>query len=74
MRPRRDMEGDLFEVQAHGFAVVTGHDDAGALAFGGADRTKNPGRGPPLIFRRTRPGSALCPAPGKLGTSIYLLI
>jgi hypothetical protein len=40
---RRDMEGDLLQMHAHRFAVAARHDDAGSLAFSGADRTKDPG-------------------------------
>jgi hypothetical protein len=43
MRPRRDVEGDLFEVHAHGLAVATGHDDASTLALGGTDGPEDPG-------------------------------
>ena len=49
MRARCDVEGDLFEMQAHRLAVAAGHDDASSLAFGGADRTEQPGRGSALI-------------------------
>lgn len=42
MRAWRDMEGDFLEMHAHGLAVATGHDDAGSLAFGGADRAEQP--------------------------------
>ena len=63
----RDVEGDLFEVHAHRLAVAPRHDDAGGFAFSGADRSEEPCRGPALIFRCRRPGTALCPAAGKLG-------
>ena len=67
MRARRDMAGDLFEMHAHRLAVAVGHDDAGSLAFGGADRPEDPCRGTALILRRTGAGAAPCPAPGQLG-------
>ena len=67
MRARRDVEGDLLEMHAHGFAVAPGHDDAGSLAFGRADRSEDPCRGPALILRRTGAGATPCPAPGELG-------
>ena len=43
MCARRDVEGDLLEMHAHRLAVAPGHDDAGGLAFSGADRTEEPG-------------------------------
>ena len=60
MRTRRNVEGDFLEVRAHSFTVAPGHNDAGGpfgkaqdtLAFCGAERTKQPGGGPPLILGR----------------------
>jgi len=43
MSSRRDVERDFLEVHAHGLAVAPGHDDASALALGGADCTEDPG-------------------------------
>ena len=63
----RDVESNLFEVHAHGFAVAAGHEDGGTFAFGGADRTKDPGRGAALVFGGGRAGSSLCPAARELG-------
>jgi len=42
MGARRDVEGDLLEMHAHGLAVASGHDDAGSVAFSGADRAEQP--------------------------------
>lgn len=50
VRTRRDVEGDLFEVHAHGFAVAAGHDDGSALTLGGTDCTEDKGRGRALIL------------------------
>ena len=50
MGPRRDVEGDLFEMQTHGLAVAPGHDDSCTFAFSRADGTKDIGRCGPLIF------------------------
>jgi hypothetical protein len=63
----RDVEGDLFEMHAHGLAVALGHDNAGSLAFSRADRPEDPCRGTTLILRRTGAGATPCPAPGELG-------
>ena len=49
---KRDVEGDLFQVRAHGLTVAAGHDNAGALALGRADRSEDPGRCPALVFWR----------------------
>jgi hypothetical protein len=67
MCARRDVEGDLLEVHAHRFAVAAGHDDAGGLALGRADRAEQPCRCPPLILGRRGAGAAPGPAPGELG-------
>ena len=67
MRARRDVEGDLLEMHAHRLAVATGHDDAGGLAFSGADRAEEPCGGPPLILGRRGAGAAPGPTPGELG-------
>lgn len=48
----RHVERDLFQMHAHRFTVAAGHDDAGSLALGRADRAEDPGRGSPLIARR----------------------
>jgi hypothetical protein len=45
----RDVEGDFFKVHTHGLAVAAGHDDAGPLALGRADRAKDPGRCPTYV-------------------------
>ena len=67
VRARRDVEGDLFEMHAHRLAIATGHDDASALALGGADRPEDPGRGPALILGGRRPSPTPRPAAGELG-------
>jgi len=69
MRSRRDVEGDLSEMQAHCLAVATGHDNASALALCWTDRAEDPGRGPALIFGGTRP----CPPPGPAAREFGLL-
>jgi len=61
------VEGDLFQMHAHRFPVAAGHDDAGSLAFSRTDRTKDPGRGSPLIARSCGTRSASGPAPSELG-------
>lgn len=63
----RHVEGDLFQMHAHRLAVAAGHDDAGSLAFCGADCAENPGRGSSLIARSRGTRAALGPAPGELG-------
>ena len=63
MGTRRDVEGDLFEMHAHGFTVAAGHNDSSALALSGADGTEDVGRGGALILGGRGTGSAPCPAP-----------
>ena len=48
----RDVESDFRKVHAHGLAVAAGHDDAGTLALGRADRAKDPRRCPALVLWR----------------------
>ena len=67
MSTGRHVERDFFQMHAHRFTVAAGHDDAGRLAFSRTDRTKDPGRGSPLITRSRRARAALGPAPGELG-------
>src|SRR3546814_12055123 len=50
MCARRDVEGDLLEVNAHRLAVAAGHDDAGGFTFGGTDRAEQPRLGASLIL------------------------
>ena len=45
-----DVEGDLCEMHAHRLAVAAGHDDGSTLAFSGADRSEDIGRGRALIL------------------------
>ena len=58
MRAWRDMEGDLFEVHAHGLAVATGHDDARVLALDG-NIDAPPDRGVGIGKRDANPGDGL---------------
>lgn len=50
MRAWGNVEGDFLEMHAHRRAVATGHDDAGGLAFGGADRAEQPSRRAALVL------------------------
>jgi hypothetical protein len=52
MCARRDVESDFLKMHAHRLAATTGHDDAGGLAFGEADRAEQPCRGATLVLRR----------------------
>ena len=60
-----DGRGDLFEVQGHRLGVAAGHDEAGALALGRADRPEDVGRGGALVLGGRGRVSALGPAPGE---------
>ncbi len=59
-----DGQADFLEMLGHGLRVAPGHDEAGALALGGADRAEDVGPFRALIVRRARAGSAPSPAPG----------
>ena len=59
-----DREADLLEMLGHGLGVAPGHDKAGALALGGADRPEDVGPLRSLIVRCARAGSAPRPTPG----------
>jgi hypothetical protein len=52
VRAWRDVGGDFLEMHAHCLAIATGHDDAGGLAFGGADRAELPSGGATLVLQR----------------------
>jgi len=60
---------DLGKMRLHGVSVTPGHDQTGALAFGGADRTEDVGPLGALIVRHPRP----CPAPGPSAGDLVLL-
>jgi hypothetical protein len=47
--------------------IAFGHDDAGAFAFSGADRTQDPRRSPALILACAWAGAAPGPTPGERG-------
>ena len=63
---RRDGSADLGEMRLHRLRVAERHDEPGALALGGADRSKEIGPGSALVVRRARPGPAPRPSPGEL--------
>ncbi len=67
VRSWRDVEGDLFEMRAHGLAIATGHDDASTLSLCRTDCAEDPGRGAPLVFWRTRRGPSHGPAAREFG-------
>lgn len=54
---------DFKEMLCHGGGVATGHDDAGNLSLGRADRPEQVGGRRSLIFRRARSGAPFCPTP-----------
>lgn len=62
----RDRRSDLGQVCRHRIAVAAGHDQAGALAFGRADCTKDIGGLGALIAGRRRSCSAPRPSSGDL--------
>ena len=66
VRARRDLRGDLGEVEIHRLCIAAWHDERRALAVLGTDRPKNIGRGGSLVFWRDRPRAALGPTPGDL--------
>ena len=66
MRARRDLRGDLGQVEVHRLSVASGHDERRALAVLGTDRAEDIGRGGSLVFRRARARAALGPTSGDL--------
>lgn len=63
---RRDLGGDLGEMQAHRLGVAVWQHERGALAFAGTDRAENVGGGGALIVRRAGAAAAPGPAAGDL--------
>ena len=63
---RRNAFGDLLQMQLHRLGVALGQDEADRLAFLGADRAEDVGRGGAQVARSRRPRSALRPAAGDL--------
>jgi len=61
-----DLAADFGEMYAHCFAVATRHDQRGAFAFCGTDRSKDPCRSPARITERDGSCPALGLAPGDL--------
>ena len=66
MRARRDLGGDLGQMQVHRLGVAPGQDEGRALAVLGADRAEDVGRGGSLVLGGARTRSALGPAAGDL--------
>ena len=66
MGARRDLRGNLGQVQVHRLGVAARHDERSALAISGTDRAEEVGRGGSLIFRRAGARSALGPTAGDL--------
>jgi hypothetical protein len=58
--------GDLREMQAHGFAVAAGQDQAGGFALSRTDGAEEPGRTGPLVTRCRGPAAAFGPPAGDL--------
>jgi hypothetical protein len=66
MGARRDLRGDLGEVQVHRLGVAAGHDECRTLAVLRADGSEYISRGGALIGRRRGPCAAFGPASGGL--------
>src|SRR6185437_207932 len=66
VRARRDLRGDLGQVQVHRLGVAARHDEGGAFALVRADRAENVGRSGSLVAWRARARSAPGPAAGDL--------
>ena len=64
MHARRDLHGDLGQVQVHRLGVAAWHDEGGALALLRIDRAENVGRGGSLVAWGARARSALWPNDG----------
>src|SRR5690348_8765467 len=62
VRARRDLRGDLGQVQVHRLGVAARHDEGGAFALVRADRAENVGRSGSLVAWRARARSAPGPA------------
>ena len=63
---RRNLRGDLGEMQVHRLGVATRHDERRAFALLGADRAKDIGRSGSLIARGAGARAALGPSPRDL--------
>ena len=63
---RRNLGGDLGEMQVHRLGVATRHDERRAFALLGADRAKDIGRSGSLIARGAGARAALGPSPRDL--------
>lgn len=57
---------NLDEMRLHRLRVTERHYQSGALALGGADRSKEMGPGSALVVRRARPGPAPRPSSGEI--------
>ena len=66
MLARRDLGGDLGEMQAHRLGVAVRQHQCGTLALAGADGAEDVGRRSALIMRRTGSAAAPGPAAGDL--------
>ena len=66
VRARRDLRGDLGEMQVHRLGVASRHDERRALSLFRADRAENVGRSGPLIDWSARARAALGPTAGDL--------
>ena len=66
VRARRDLHGDLGEMQVHRLGVASRHDERRALSLFRADRAENVGRSGPLIDWSARARAALGPTAGDL--------
>ena len=69
VRARRNLGGDLGEMQVYRLGVATRHDERRAFALLRADRAKNIGRGGSLIAR----GGGARAAPGPTPRDLVLL-
>ena len=63
---RRDVQGELRQVQVHGVGVADQQEQAGSLALLRADRTEDIGRLGTLVVRGRRPDFLLGPPPVDL--------
>jgi hypothetical protein len=66
MPPRRDLCGDLRQVQVHRRCIAVGEDQAGRESFRRADGAEDVGRGGALVFWRRWARSTFAPAPCDL--------
>jgi hypothetical protein len=66
MGARRDLRGDLGQMEVHRLGVAARHDERRALAIPGTDRPEEIGRGGSLVFRSARARAPPGPAAGDL--------